>query len=155
MSQISARVGSVCPFSPSEYYKDYTCSVCGSSCVVFQGRCGAKLKKKKKKPSAGHHFHWQLLNKLKQRDAGTIFLPLLFSLPTSFSAPLLLQTAVSFPPESSTKWWAFQVLEWWKGYITPSIQFSSDSQTIFVHRSQRVDGVYRVFSESLAAPLLL
>lgn len=29
----------------------------------------------KKKPSAGHHFYWQLVNKLKKRDAGTIFLP--------------------------------------------------------------------------------
>lgn len=59
---------------PTAHSKDYTCSVCGSSCVVFQGSYRAKTERKKK-PSAGHHFHWQLQNKLKQRDAGTPLLP--------------------------------------------------------------------------------
>lgn len=79
--------------SYSLYYKDYTCSVCGSSCAVCWGRCRAK---RKKKPSAGHHFRWQLVNKLKKRDAGTIFLPL--SPPSrSLSPPLSLQTTGAFP----------------------------------------------------------
>lgn len=79
-------------------YKDYTCSVCGSSCAVCQGRCRTKKKGRRKKPSAGHHFHWQLVNKLKKRDAGTIFLPLFSSLSLSFPpAPLLLSTTGAFP----------------------------------------------------------
>lgn len=64
--------------------ENYTCSVCGSSCVVCSTRCGAR--REKKKPSAGHHFYWQLVNKLKKRDAGTIFLPPFSSLAHS---PLL------------------------------------------------------------------
>ena len=42
-------------------------------------------RREKKKSSAGHHLYWQLVDKLKKRDAGAAFLP-------SFS---------SFPPESS------------------------------------------------------
>ena len=35
-------------------------------------REGEKKNKKERNPPAGHHFHWQLVNKLKKRDAGTI-----------------------------------------------------------------------------------
>ena len=56
--------------------------------------------RKKEKPSAGHNFHWQLVNKLKQRDAGTIFPPL-FSLSLSRSLSLIslsLSLSLSPPP---------------------------------------------------------
>ena len=76
MSQVSVRAVSMWPISLlchlHHTYRDYTCSLCGSSCVVFAGADAAEPRKKKKTPPAGHHFHWQLVNKLKKRDAETI-----------------------------------------------------------------------------------
>jgi len=71
--------------SASVSHKYYTCSKCVSSCVAFQGRdAEPREKRKRKKPFSGHRFHWQLENKLKQRDAGTPFLS-----PFSSSSPSL------------------------------------------------------------------
>lgn len=78
--------------------------------------------REKKNPSAGHHFYWQLVNKLKKRDAGAIppphphFFPLSLSLVSSVCRQLVLS-----PKKSSWKWWTFQVLELVVGtYITQS-----------------------------------
>lgn len=58
--------------------KNYTWSACSSGCVGCQDRCRIKGEGGRKNPSAGHNFHWQLANKLKQRDTGTIFLSFVF-----------------------------------------------------------------------------
>lgn len=46
--------------------------------AVCIARTDAALGERERNPSAGLHFHWQLANKLKQRDTGTIFLPPFF-----------------------------------------------------------------------------
>lgn len=69
-------------------------------------------KQNKNKPSAGHRFYWQLVNKLKKREAGAIFLPPLF-------LPLLRCQQLVLSQKSSWKWWTFQVLVLVEGiYIT-------------------------------------
>lgn len=103
-----------------------------------------RKKKKEKKPSAGHHFHWQLVNKLKQRDAGTLFLPLL----TLFLSPSSAVGNWCFPPKkSSWKWCPFQVVQLVEGiyhssglhgkdfllHFTPSIHFCSCSPPLWFH----------------------
>lgn len=76
--------------------ENYTCSACGSSCVVCSTRCRARSHEGEKNPSAGHHFYWQLVNKLKKRDAGAIppphphFFPFSLSLPSSVCRQLVL-----------------------------------------------------------------
>lgn len=65
----------------------------------------------KKTPPAGHRFHWQLVNKLKKRDAGTIYLPPLFPLSLALSALLSCCRQLVLSQKSSWKWWTFQVLE--------------------------------------------
>lgn len=100
----------------SSYYKDYTCSECASSYVFCQCIFSAKREeeKEKKKPSAGHHFHWQLVNKLKQRDAGTLFLPLL----TLFLSPSSAVGNWCFPQKNLLgSDVLFRWCSWWKGYI--------------------------------------
>lgn len=73
-----------------------------------------RKKKKEKKPSAGHHFHWQLVNKLKQRDAGTLFLPLL----TLFLSPSSAVGNWCFPQKNLLgSDVLFRWCSWWKGYI--------------------------------------
>lgn len=94
MSQISVRAGSMCPISllcRIHYTIKITLVQCVSPAVWF-ARADAEprgKKRKRKKPPAGHHFHWQLVNKLKKRDAGTIFLPLFFC---SLALSLLLHS---------------------------------------------------------------
>ena len=106
MSQVSVRAVSMWPISLlchlHHTYRDYTCSLCGSSCVVFAGADAAEPRKKKKKnPPAGHHFHWQLVNKLKKRDAGTIPPPPPFS--SLYSPPLLLPTQLVLSQKKKKK----------------------------------------------------
>lgn len=101
MSQISVRVGSMCPISllcHIHYTIKITLVQCVAPAVWFARAYAEPSEEKKKKTSAGHHFHWQLLNKLKQRDAGTIFLPpLFFSLFTLFLFSSSVADNCSFP----------------------------------------------------------
>lgn len=73
-----------------------------------------KRKKKTEESSAGHHFYWQLVNKLKKRDAEASPHPLpLSSVADNWCSP-------PSPRFFSWKWWTFQVLELVEGlYITP------------------------------------
>lgn len=118
--------------SYSLYYKDYTCSVRGSSCVVCQSR--RRAKREGKKTTAGHHFHWQLVNKLKKRDAGTIFLPL-FLLSRSFPPPLLLPTTGAFPKNLLGSDGLFRCWNWWKGYITQEWCTAKIFSSVSLHTS--------------------
>lgn len=61
-------------------------------------REGEKKNKKERNPPAGHHFHWQLVNKLKKRDAGTIppLPPPTFFL-SLLSSSLVADTTGAFP----------------------------------------------------------
>lgn len=59
----------LCPHSA--YSENYTCSKCGFSSALCQRWDEAKRKRERRKL---HGFHWQLLNKLKEHDAGRLSL---------------------------------------------------------------------------------
>lgn len=129
MSQINMRARSMCPISPLcriHYTVNITLVQCVAPAVWFAGADAEPKERERergrKKPSAGHNFHWQLVNKLKQRDAGTIFLPLFLLSPSLscclLSPPLLLQTTGAFPKNLLGSDGLFRCWNWWKGYIT-------------------------------------
>lgn len=70
-------------------------------CGFCWSRCSRAKKKKRKTPPAGHHFHWQLVNKLKKRDAGTI--PPLPPFSSLYSPPLLLPTQLVLSQKKKKK----------------------------------------------------
>lgn len=51
--------------------------------------------KEKKESSAGHHFYWQLVNKLHKRDAGAVFLPTPFPLFLSLTSSVASNWSLS------------------------------------------------------------
>lgn len=104
--------------------ENYTCSACGSSCVVCSTRCRARSHEGGKKPLCRSSFLLaageQIKETWRRSNSPTPphphFFPLSLSLPSSVCQQLVLS-----PKKSSWKWWAFQVLELVVGtYITQS-----------------------------------
>lgn len=95
MSELSARA--MCPISRFRriiLYKLHLFSLWLQLCGLFDQMQSQEGEKKTR--FAGHNFYWQLVNKLKKRDAGTNFPPPLFPLFRSVSTPLLPKTG-AFP----------------------------------------------------------
>lgn len=79
-------LGSCVLFCRIHYTVNITLVQCVAPAVWFARQMLEPKRREKKDPSAGHNFHWQLVNKLKQRDAGTIFLLFFLLLTLSFSS---------------------------------------------------------------------